>query len=275
MTINVGIGPNRFLAKTAANLNKPDGLNIIDYRNLKTIYHSMKLTDITGIASHFEARLNAANIFSPIDFFNASGDQLKRRVFHSVIGEDWYLRLRGYEVDDIVSKLGSVGRQFVLDIKTTDEQIILPRFHYLCETAGKKLRFNNADARGILVWANFKGGDNWYIRKMFKTFFYTDKDIYQRALYLFNQRPKELTMTAMGVTCYMLRPSLRNQISLFDEINRSERLTSTLDDISHRYGNFTVGSADIIQGDKIVKQKIPFGSTKYFELLLQSNKINN
>ena len=110
---------------------------------------------------------------------------------------------------------------------------------------------------------------------MFKTFFYTDKDIYQRALYLFNQRPKELTMTAMGVTCYMLRPSLRNQISLFDEINRSERLTSTLDDISHRYGNFTVGSADIIQGDKIVKQKIPFGSTKYFELLLQSNKINN
>jgi DNA polymerase-4 len=272
MTVNVGIGPNRFLAKTAANLNKPDGLNVIDYHNLKTIYRSMKLTDITGIASHFEARLNAANIFSPIDFFNATGDELKRRVFRSVIGEDWYLRLRGYEVDNIATKLGSVGRQFVLDIKATDERIILPRFHYLCETTGKKLRFNNMDARGILVWANFRSGDNWYIRKMFKTYFYTDKDIYQRALYLFNQRPKDLTMTAMGITCYMLKPSLRNQISLFDEINKSDRLTTALDDLSSRYGNFTVGPADIIKSDKIVKQKIPFGSTRYFELLLESSK---
>lgn len=272
MTINVGIGPNRFLAKTAANLNKPDGLNIIDYHNLKAVYGSMKLTDITGIADHFEARLNAANIFSPIDFFNATGDELKRRVFHSVIGDDWYLRLRGYEVDDIPTKLGSVGRQFVLDIKTADEKIIVPRFHYLCETAGKKLRFNNMDARGILVWANFRTGDNWYIRKMFKTYFYTDKDIYQRAVYLFNQRPKGLIMTSMGITCYMLKPSLRNQISLFDEINKSERLTTALDGLSDRYGNFVVGPADIIKSDKIVKQKIPFGSTRYFELLLKSNQ---
>jgi hypothetical protein len=79
-------------------------------------------------------------------------------------------------------------------------------------------------------------------------------------------------MTAMGITCYMLKPSLRNQISLFDEINKSDRITTALDDLSGRYGNFTVGPADIIKSDKIVKQKIPFGSTRYFELLLESNK---
>ena len=271
MKINVGIGPNRFLAKTAANLNKPDGLNVIDYRNLKNIYRSMELTDLFGIASHFESRLNAANIFSPMDFFNASADSLKRYVFHGVVGGDWYLRLRGYEIDNVSTTLGSVGRQFALDTKTSDESIILPRFHYLCETASKKLRFNNLDARGILVWAKFKDGDSWYTRKMFKTTFYTDKDIYQKALYLFNQRPKNLTMTIMGVTCYKLTPSLRNQISLFDEINKPERLTKAIDDLSSKYGNFIVGPADIIQSDEIVKQKIPFGSTKYFGLLLGSN----
>ena len=271
-TINIGIGTNRFLAKTAANMNKPDGLTVIDHHNLKDIYKSMELTDISGIASHFEARLNAANIFTPTDFFNATGDELKRRVFHSVIGEDWHLRLRGYEVDNIVTKLGSVGRQFALDSKTKDEQALISRFHYLCETTSKKLRYNGMDARGILVWANFKGGDNWYTRKMFKTTFYTDKDIYQRALYLFNQRPRGLDMSIMGITCYKLKPSLRNQIGLFDEINKPERLTTALDDLSTRYGNFVVGPADFIQSDKIVKQKIPFGSTQYFELLLQSSK---
>jgi DNA polymerase-4 len=271
-TINVGIGPNRFLAKTAANMNKPDGLNLIDHNNLKDIYQPMKLTDLFGIANHFEARLNAAGIFTPLEFFNATGDALKRRVFHSVIGEDWYMRLHGYEVDDVTTKLGSVGRQFALDTKTADEKILIPRFHYLCETTAKKLRYNNLDARGILVWANYKSGDNWYTRKMFKTSFYTDKDIYERALYLFNQRPRGLTMTIMGITCYKLKPSLRNQIGLFDEINKPERLTTALDDISSKYGNFVVGPADIIQSHHIVKQKIPFGSTRYFELLLQSSQ---
>ena len=271
-TINVGIGPNRFLAKTAANMNKPNGLVVIDHHNLKDIYKSMKLTDIFGIADHFEARLNAANIFTPMDFFNATGDQLKRQVFHSVVGKDWFQRLHGYEVDDTTTRLGSVGRQFALDTKTANEKVIIPRFHYLCETTGKKLRFNNLDARGILVWAKFNSGDSWYTRKMFKTYFYTDKDIYERALYLFNQRPKGLTMTIMGITCYMLKPSLRNQMGLFDEINKPERLTTALDDISSRYGNFVVGPADIIQSNHIVKQKIPFGSTRYFELLLQSSQ---
>jgi hypothetical protein len=79
-------------------------------------------------------------------------------------------------------------------------------------------------------------------------------------------------MTIMGITCYMLKPSLRNQMGLFDEINKPERLTIALDDISSRYGNFVVGPADIIQSNHIVKQKIPFGSTRYFELLLESSK---
>jgi DNA polymerase-4 len=271
MKINVGIGPNRFLAKTAANLHKPDGLDIVDHRNLRDVYRSMKLTDITGIAKHFESRLNATGIFTPLEFLDASSETLKRLVFHSVVGEDWYLRLRGYEVDDVVTHIGNVGRQFVLDVSSAEDRVILPRFHYLCETTGKKLRFNNLDARGILVWANFQSGDNWYIRKMFKTTFYTDIEIYQRALYLFNQRPKGLIVTSMGITCYMLKSSSRNQISLFDEINKQERLTTAVDDINSRYGSFIISSADVVNSNRIVKQKVPFGETRYFELLLKSS----
>ena len=269
--INVGIGPNRFLAKTAANLHKPDGLDIIDHRNLRSVYRSMKLTDITGIASHFESRLNAANIFSPIEFLDSTSETLKRLVFHSVIGEDWYLRLRGYEVDDVITHTGNVGRQFVLDKASPDDKVLLPRFHYLCDTTRKKLRYNNLDARGILVWINFQSGDNWYLRKMFKTTFYTDREIYQRALYLFNQRPRGLIVNSMGITCYMLKPSSRNQISLFDEVNKQERLMVAVDDLNDRFGSFIISSADVMHSKKIVKQKVPFGGTQYFELLLGSN----
>jgi DNA polymerase IV len=270
MKINVGIGPNRFLAKTAASLNKPDGLDIINHKNLKQVYSGLKLTDLTGIASHYEARLNSAGIHTPLEFLAASPDTLRRLVFRSVVGDDWHQRLRGYEIDHHKTKLGNVGRQFVLDIRSNKNEVILPRFQYLCETVGKKMRFNGVDARGVLVWATFQTGDQWYQRKMFKTTFYTDREVYRRALYLFNQRPQHLIVTSMGITCYQLTSTIRSQISLFDSVNRQERLTEAVDDINTTYGNFVVTAANSLEGKRNVKQKIPFGGTKYFELLLDN-----
>ena len=72
MRINVGIAPNRFLAKQAASWHKPDGLDILSYKNLIDYYQQISLTDLTGIASHYEARLNAANIFTTIEYMQAS-----------------------------------------------------------------------------------------------------------------------------------------------------------------------------------------------------------
>lgn len=269
MRINVGIAPNRFLAKQAAGLHKPDGLDVIDHKNLLAVYRTLKLTDLTGIASHFEARLNAAGIFTPIQFLQASPETLRRLVFHSVIGEDWHQRLRGFEVDDVTTKLGNVGRQFVLDKPSADDNVLLPRFHYLCETTGMKLRYNNVDARGILVWLHFQTGEGWAQRKMFKTTFYTNHEVYRRALYLFNQRPKHMIVQAFGLTCYQLTPSCRSQISLLDDMNKEAWVTEAMDEINERYGSFVIHMASTLEGKRVVKQKIPFGGTRYFELLLK------
>ena len=269
MRVNIGIGPNRFLAKQAAGLHKPDGLDVIDHTNLINTYKSLKLTNLTGIASYFEARLNAAGIFTPLEFLRATPDTLRRFVFHSVIGEDWHQRLRGYEVDHMPTQLGNVGRQYVLDKPSADDAFLLPRFHYLCETTGKKLRYNGVDARGLLVWAHFQTGDNWAQRKMFKSTFYTNQEVYRRALYLLNQRPKHMIIQSFGLTCYMLTPSTRSQISLLDSTNREEWLTEAMDEINERYGTFMIYAASTLEGKKIVQQKIPFGGTRYFELLLK------
>lgn len=72
----------------------------------------------------------------------------------------------------------------------------------------------------------------------------------------------------MGITLYQLTPSNRSQSSLFETINKEEWLTVAIDEINERYGTFMIHAANSLKGKKIVKQKIPFGGTKYFELLL-------
>jgi len=267
MKCNIGIAPNRFLAKLAAGLHKPDGMDRIDHRNLRATLQSLKLTDLPGIAEHYEARLNAAGIMTPTDFLDASSDTLRRLVFQSINGEHWYNRLHGWEPDDYETKLGNVGRQFAMDKASNDDAILLPRFHYLCQTTAMKLRYQGVDARGIAVWLDFQSGESFYQRKMFRTTFYTDQEVMRRALYLFNQRPKHMIVTRMGVTCYQLTPTARSQVSLLDDINKAEWLTTAIDDINEKYGNFTISYGTAHEGKNIVKQKVPFGSTQYFELL--------
>ncbi|HTJ73401.1 MAG TPA: DNA polymerase, partial [Verrucomicrobiae bacterium] len=86
MNCNVGIGPNRFLAKTAASLHKPNGLDVIDHTNLRQVYGTLTLRDLTGIAYHNEARLNKVGIYTPLQFLDADVTTLQKIVFKSIVG---------------------------------------------------------------------------------------------------------------------------------------------------------------------------------------------
>src|SRR3954469_2918645 len=98
MSCNVGVSTNRFLAKLAASLHKPDGLDVIDHTNVLDVYRQVKLLDLSGINTRFQARLNAHGIFTPLEFLAAPLPLLKYQVFRSINGYYWYLRLRGHEI---------------------------------------------------------------------------------------------------------------------------------------------------------------------------------
>lgn len=269
MKINIGIGTNRFLAKQAAGWHKPDGLDKIDHTNLIAYYKEMELTDLSGIAERNEARLNSYGIMTPMQFLKAEEYTLKKQVFRSITGTYWHRRLRGFEIDDYETSLGMVGRQWVVKDPTHKDDYLLPCLSFLCETTGMKLRFREAEARGICVWASYQNGEYWQAKRMHKTTYYTNQEVYRRALELFNQRPHG-TVRTIGVFCYKLTPSQRSQMSLFEDVAKKDWLTKAVDEINDFYGTFTVYSATSIDGRKIIKQKIPFGGTEYFDLLLKS-----
>jgi DNA polymerase-4 len=269
MKINIGIGTNRFLAKQAAGWHKPDGLDTIDHTNLLAYYREMKLTDLSGIANKNEARLNSMGIMTPIEFVYADEMMLKKQVFKGITGTYWYRRLRGYEIDDNETQLGMVGRQWVVKDPSDKDDYLLPCLSFLCETTGMKLRYREVEARGICVWVSYQNGESWQSKRMYKSTYYTNQEIYRRALEQFNQRPHGVVRT-MGIYCYMLTPSQRSQLSMFDDVAKKDWLTKSIDELNDFYGTFTVYAGTSLEGKKIIKQKIPFGGTEYFELLLKT-----
>lgn len=267
MTCNIGIAPNRFLAKQAASLHKPDGLDVITHKNLREVLSGLQLTDLFGIAERNQARLNACGIYTPLQFLDAPSELLKRHAFKSVIGEDWYQRLRGYELDDREWATKTVGRQYVLDDMKPSEEMLRSRLAHLCETTAMKLRYKNLSARGVSVYLMYAGGDSWYERRMFKSSFFSNAEMCRRATLLFNRRPTGDWVRMMAVGCYGLKPSDMSQMSLLEEVNKEVWLTQAVDEINSQFGEFTVTFASSLNAKGVIKQKIPFGSTRYFELL--------
>lgn len=262
MRCNIGIATNRFLAKTAAGLNKPDGLNVITSENIKTVLAKLKLTDLTGIALQNEKRLNSVGIFTPLEFLAADTDVLQKIVFKSVVGEWWYKRLRGWEVDDVETDVKRVGRQYVLEGFDLSHDQIVQRLHHLCESVGSRLRSQKLSARGAYVYAKTLDGGKWHASHLSPLPFSSDKTIYLVAKRLFNEAPSD--MKEIGIHCYSLEAGGDAQVSLFaHEILKDKAVSGVIDDINNRFGDRMLHSANTLGTGIYVSQKIPFGSTRY------------
>jgi DNA polymerase-4 len=262
MRCNVGIGPNRFLAKTAAGLHKPDGLDVIDHTNLRPTLACLKLTDLTGIAGANQQRLNAVGIYTPLEFLDADPVTLRKMVFKSICGDQWHQRLRGYEVDDVPHPLKTVGRQYVLEANSLSRAAIIQRLHHLCESVGSKLRSQNKVARGVSVYAKTNDRGYWHARHLAILPFFSDSAIYAQASLLFAGAPESIR--EIGISCYQLEDDMGDQLSLFgDRLAREQHITEAIDAINNRFGDRTIHALDTLDANMFVKRKIPFGSTRY------------
>ena len=198
MRCNVGIASNRFLAKLAGELHKPDGLDEITPENQRDIFATLKLTDLPGINVRMERRLNAVSIFTPLEFLDADEETLVKLVCKSIDGSKWYKRLRGIEVDAVDYGIKSVGRQYVLESKLLSREEIEARILHLAEDVGYRLRSKDLYARGVYVWTY--GYDDIYSHRsaILKTPINTDADICRTTMQLYDELPAPVRI--IGVT---------------------------------------------------------------------------
>lgn len=113
LTCSIGLAPNRFLAKVASDMQKPDGLVLIDKRTLPGPLLELKPNDLPGVGPNMERRLQDAGIRTMRQLWDCSAPQL-RSIWRSVEGERMWQRLRGLEIADEPTERRSVGHSHVL-----------------------------------------------------------------------------------------------------------------------------------------------------------------
>ncbi len=258
ISCNVGIGTNRFLAKLASSLHKPDGLDLIDHTNLKEVYSKIALIDLNGINVRYQARLNAFNIFTPLEFLGAGELFLMKQVFQSIVGRYWYLRLRGFEVDEMKVVRKSFGQDYALGEKTKDPDKIKRIIMKLCEKMGRRLRASGNSASGIHLMIWYEDWSFWHRSKKIKKYLYTTRELFSQSMSIFEETEVKKIVRKISVSCFDLTPKDEISLNLFED-DKKYKLSQALDKINDRYGEYAVVPATMMNMDKTILDRIAFG----------------
>ncbi len=246
--VSVGAGPNKFLAKMASKMRKPDGLFIIEPRDLPEILHPLALRDLTGIARSMEARLHAAGIHT-VESLCAASKPVLHRVWGGVMGDRLWHLLRGDEIPDLVSARKSIGHSHVLppDCRTPDRAwpVLCKLLHKACE----RLRSHGLLTGALTMQLSFLQGVSWASEARIDE---SDSTLELIRLLdrLWRDRPEpNCRILQVGVVLTRLCDPGNHTPSLFQTVSdtmaspnqeKHKRLDTTLDKLRARYGRHVV-----------------------------------
>lgn len=118
---SIGFAPNRFLAKVATDMKKPDGLVFIYEEDLPQKLYSLKLRDLPGIGANMEIRLRKYGILNMKTLCSLDLKEM-HRAWGSVEGERMWHYLRGIDLPDRETERRSLGHSQVLSPEWRDPE---------------------------------------------------------------------------------------------------------------------------------------------------------
>lgn len=258
LTVSIGIGPNRFLAKTASNLKKPDGLEQITKNNFLDVYSKLNLTDLCGINHALSARLNSVGIFSVLDFYSAPLTQLKS-AFKSVSAKYWYLRLRGWEIDDFSTPTKSFGHSFSPPHHPSSISQLSPLLHKLIHKTFSRFYPKNYAVSGIGLAIIYQDRSFWHSSRVLPKPCFDPLSLYRYAYSLLLSSPRNPVST-ISFTCFHLSRRSSVQLELFSPTPRSSQIAFALNKVNRRFGVFSLTSAGMLSAKDMIPDRIGFGN---------------
>lgn len=260
MRCSVGVAPNAFLAKVGTELEKPDGLVILQGSDLPDRLKSLKLTDFPGINRRMKARLQASGIFTTEQMLDCTAVQL-RDAFGSVIGERWWYLLRGFELDLKVNEQQSLSHSHVLapEFRTDDGcwKVILR----LTQKAAARLRSNGWFAQSVSVFVRGKSR-NWESRRRISAM-QDSVHLTEVIAELWESRNFDTPILA-GVVFGGLANRTECTPSLFDDHPEWDDLSRAVDSMNQKFGKNAIFLAALNDAKDSADEKIAFNKTWLF-----------
>ena len=244
LVASVGIAPNKFLAKLASDLEKPDGLVEIRAEEAAALLAPLSVRRLWGVGKRTEEKLAALGLKTIGDMQRADEKRLARavgiRAAHALKELSFGRDDRSVEPD---REAKSIGKEvtFERDLESPEEaeRALLA----LAEKVGWRLRLAGVRARTIQL--KLRRADFTTFTRSRTLFEATahDEPIFQTVRDLFRELGVKRGIRLLGVTGENFEPSAMP--SLFRD-EKKERLYGAIDALKKRFGENIITKAPLI-----------------------------
>jgi DNA polymerase-4 len=260
---SVGIAPNRFLAKVATDMQKPDGLVLLTLADLPHALYKLRLQDLAGIGPRMAKRLESCGINSVRELCSRSEIDLEQ-AWGGVVGRYWYRWLRGEETASRPTRRRSIGHQHVLGPESRNTQdawaICVRLLHkaasrmrsldYFAQKLSLSLKFT--DESGRLGRGTGWGAQPESAQERVSRYWsdYENLEGGKQDIMTLTERLGKLwarrrsgTPAFVGVTLHDMLPVASVTAPLFPQDRRREELSRLIDELDEKHGPLTVYTA--------------------------------
>ncbi|MGC4030610.1 MAG: DNA polymerase IV [Tepidisphaeraceae bacterium] len=243
LTGSVGVAPNKFLAKLASDLNKPDGMTVITRDTVDTILPPLPITRIWGIGKVSAARLNGLGVRTIGDLRARSPEW-----FDQHLGS-WGRRMRDliHGIDDRPvhsdADAKSIGHEETFGENLIDPDAVRAVLLEQAEAVGMRLRKNALFTGGVTVKIRFGDFKTITRSKALPNSVNTSVDLYAAGLALFDEwaRLGFQPVRLVGLQAHSLVRTAQLDLFAQPASERQQKVDAALDAIKTRFGKDAIG----------------------------------
>ena len=238
MTASVGLAPNKFLAKIASDLKKPDGLVVLQEDDVDQFLRDLPISRLWGVGPKTEARLHEMGFRTIGQLASASRETLVRTL--GSLGEHLYQLSHGKDDRQVVPdwERKSVGTETTFDEDTDDCDLLLRTILELSDHVAERLRKDEYRARKVTLKLRYSNFSTHTKQHSLDRLIQAGDEIAAVARQLFSQFPLNRKIRLIGVSAGDLHRGREDpeQLTLFATSNPKEKLGHTVDEIKEKFG---------------------------------------
>jgi DNA polymerase-4 len=246
LSLSVGIGPNRLIAKLASDYRKPDGLTWVRPDRVQAFLDPMPVARLRGVGTRSQERLARLGVQRVEQLRAYSLEDLQRR-FGAKGGLHLYRQARGLASDRVGNGAGrkSISKETTFGQDLRDPQALHDRLLWLAGEVGRIARREGRQGRLVSLKLRLSGFETHSLQRRLGEATAADREIFRNAWSLYQSsghagRPVRL----IGVGLSDWEPVGPRQADLFADPahqERERRLYAALDRVGERFGRGKLG----------------------------------
>ena len=251
LVASVGVAPNKFLAKLASDLDKPDGFTVIPPDAVQRILDPLPVGRIWGVGKVTGQRFDRLRIQTIGQLRSLSLQQLQDEFGQH--GEHFWQLARGIDNRTVIAdrEAKSISHETTFAENIADMDVLRAWLMELAEQVARRLRNHEIQGRTVHLKVRYSNFDTYTRSKSVSPATNTTNQLWSVVSQLLTsalpERPLVVRLLGMGVSNLQKQQPVQQSLFAEEQGERDTRLDQVADSIRNRFGSASLRRASTVQ----------------------------